>query len=1587
VQKELDDSLSRKAFAECGPLQDRLDELLAKRAELPTVDELREEVRSAEAAMALAVKNRDFAGAAAGQAHIDEARGRLADVLAAQNEDEDSEDGEGKENKALGFESRAQLEFDITEISVQVKVAIDSKDFKKASLLQVAMDERESLRQFFPSVRDLQAALKAGKADLDEAVSKKAFARAEKITNKISELEKQLEKEKEKMAELQIPEETSKAATTLHDGQVRVFQSRMDLESEITKLSDLVSKAVKAKDFKKANMIQADADALAKLRDLLPSVAELQMQLLAKKEEMEAAISEKRFADADEINVAIDEIETTLKKEKSLAPLKPGGPHLSVKAKDKGDASVKTAPAVANVPTNKSVRSNATAPVWKTPSKPAAVVAKTVSKPVSKLRPAKPVTVEPSSSIDSVAQLLAMKRANATVVVSSDGSLSGILTDTDITRRVVAKFVDTALSTVDEVMTPFPTCVAMEDSAMDALTIMLENHFRHLPVVDDRGIVVGLLDIAKCLDDAIGKLEKTNKQSSRAGEDAVKNILVNKSGSIDSQAVALQALLGNLMAKAFGDKTVPTLRALLGGKPGTIVHPSASIREAGILMAETRKAALVVDNDVLVGVFTFKDMLSRAVAKGLDLDATSVADVMTPEPESVSPDMNALEALQTMHDNRFLTLPVCESDGTIVGLVEVLDVIYGCGGPEGWRSMFDSAMDVDDDFSDVTSINSAGKSTLIAGRQDRSTLQALEESTNERPVSKLRPSKPITSRIDDTILRVSQTLSSKRGAASLVVSTDGSLAGIMTDTDITRRVVAKHIDTSATSVSEVMTPNPTCVAMSDSAMDALTTMVENHFRHLPVVDDQGSVVGLLDIAKCLNDAISKLERTSEKTNSAAEDAVKQMVAQQGAGGAQAAALQALLGNLMSQAFGGKQMPTLRSLLAGKPGTLVDPSTSIRNCGLRMADSRKAALVVDDGELVGVFTFKDMMSRAVAKELDLDVTPVSQVMTPSPEFVSPDMTVLEALQSMHDNKFLTLPVCESDGRVVGLVDVMDVIHGCGGSQGWRSMFAGALEIADDQSDLGSVHSRDSFSVHSKRSTRKVKRDLKAVAKLRPSKAHLSISSESILSVTKMLQRKRGSASIVVKNDRLVGIVTDTDITRRVVAKHIDTSATSVSEVMTPNPTCVAMSDSAMDALTTMVENHFRHLPVVDDQGSVVGLLDIAKCLNDAISKLERTSEKTNSAAEDAVKQMVAQQGAGGAQAAALQALLGNLMSQAFGGKQMPTLRSLLAGKPGTLVDPSTSIRNCGLRMADSRKAALVVDDGELVGVFTFKDMMSRAVAKELDLDVTPVSQVMTPSPEFVSPDMTVLEALQSMHDNKFLTLPVCESDGRVVGLVDVMDVIHGCGGAEGWKSIFSNVMELDDISDVHSLSKSRVSGRRLGSPSHIKAPPETPYVTKLPGNIPATLEFEEPDDHASFNGSTIGDERGVSKLLSPDEGSLAAVVGVFKVTEPNGRTHRIRCETLVTELLEAVAEKVDIPRSRLQIQYVDDEGDTVVITTDHDVTESWSFARKANQKVAKLNAVSIEPKSSGPNSKVMAGAGIALTLVGVLAFVIMKPKKA
>ena len=79
-----------------------------------------------------------------------------------------------------------------------------------------------------------------------------------------------------------------------------------------------------------------------------------------------------------------------------------------------------------------------------------------------------------------------------------------------------------------------------------------------------------------------------------------------------------------------------------------------------------------------------------------------------------------------------------------------------------------------------------------------------------------------------------------------------------------------------------------------------------------------------------------------------------------------------------------QVNPLRSLLADKPtsATSVLPTSSILVAAIVMAENHKAALVVDDGHLIGIASFKDIMTREIAKELPLDTTEVTAIMSRS-----------------------------------------------------------------------------------------------------------------------------------------------------------------------------------------------------------------------------------------------------------------------------------------------------------------------------------------------------------------------------------------------------------------------------------------------------------------------------------------------------------------------------------------------------------------------------------------------------------------------------
>ena len=171
----------------------------------------------------------------------------------------------------------------------------------------------------------------------------------------------------------------------------------------------------------------------------------------------------------------------------------------------------------------------------------------------------------------------------------------------------------------------------------------------------------------------------------------------------------------------------------------------------------------------------------------------------------------------------------------------------------------------------------------------------------------------------DSILAVSKAMADARTDSAILTGGDANLAGIVTSTDVTRKVVALgKLPTDP--VSSIMTPNPKCVSMEDDATEALVMMMDNHFRHLPVLDSDGGVVAVLDIAKCMNDAISKIEKLEEMGKKAggssdgASEALKVVTAgmlkgAKGSKAQQVAELQAM----MASVFGGSESNLLAIL--------------------------------------------------------------------------------------------------------------------------------------------------------------------------------------------------------------------------------------------------------------------------------------------------------------------------------------------------------------------------------------------------------------------------------------------------------------------------------------------------------------------------------------------------------------------------------------------------------------------------------------------------------------------------------------------------
>ncbi|MQL84434.1 hypothetical protein Taro_016935, partial [Colocasia esculenta] len=439
--------------------------------------------------------------------------------------------------------------------------------------------------------------------------------------------------------------------------------------------------------------------------------------------------------------------------------------------------------------------------------------------------------------------------------------------------------------------------------------------------------------------------------------------------------------------------------------------------------------------------------------------------------------------------------------------------------------------------------------------------------------------------------------------------------------------------------------------------------------------------------------------------------------------------------------------------------------------------------------------------------------------------------------------------------------------------------------------------------------------RTVKRLRLSKALTIPENTTVHEACRRMAARRVDAVLLTDSNALLcGILTDKDIATRVIAHGLKPEDTLVSKVMTRNPVFVLSDTLAVEALQKMVQGKFRHLPVVEN-GEVIALLDIAKCLYDAIARMERAAEKGKAiaaAVEGVEKQW-------GASISGPNTFIETLRERMF----RPSLSTIISENSKVVtVSPNDSVLTATKKMLELRLSSVVITiDNKPRGILTSRDILMRVIAQNLSPEATPVEKVMTPNPECGTIDTPIVDALHSMHDGKFLHLPVVDRDGNIVSIIDVIHITHAAvatvGNSGGIGSEATNSM----------MQKFWDSAMSFG-------PVDEDDDTISEGSIRLASDGTETGKFSAYPPS------GMVNTFS------------FKLEDKKGRKHRFNCETRsMTDLITCILQRVgdDIDRSNLpQILYEDEDHDKVILASDSDLAAAIEHARLAGWKGLRLH---------------------------------------
>jgi CBS domain-containing protein len=113
---------------------------------------------------------------------------------------------------------------------------------------------------------------------------------------------------------------------------------------------------------------------------------------------------------------------------------------------------------------------------------------------------------------------------------------------------------------------------------------------------------------------------------------------------------------------------------------------------------------------------------------------------------------------------------------------------------------------------------------------------------------------------DATVYEALEVMANK-GIGALLVLEGGKLSGVISERDYARKIILNGRSSKATNVHEIMTSPAITVSPNCTVDDAMRTVTEHRVRHLPVVDQNGAVLGLVSIGDLVKWIITSHEKT------------------------------------------------------------------------------------------------------------------------------------------------------------------------------------------------------------------------------------------------------------------------------------------------------------------------------------------------------------------------------------------------------------------------------------------------------------------------------------------------------------------------------------------------------------------------------------------------------------------------------------------------------------------------------------------------------------------------------------------------------